>query len=64
MYLKSYCLMTCLMTISLTKPSFLRRLGLAASSVQAIIRSLLSSVLDTGIIVEVKTRKPVFTHPG
>jgi hypothetical protein len=41
---------------------FLRRLILAESSVPAIIHFLRSSVLDTGIIVEVKTRRPVFTR--
>jgi len=63
MYLKSHCLMTCLMTKSPTKLFFSRRLILAESSVQAIIPFLRSSALDTGIMVEVKTRRPVFTRP-
>jgi hypothetical protein len=39
---------------------FLRSLSLAAFSARAITHFLLSSVLDTGIVVEVKTRKLVF----
>ena len=62
MYLKSYCLIPFLMTKSPAKPFFSRRLGLAESSVRAIIRFLLSSDLGTGIIAEDKTRKPVSTH--
>jgi len=41
---------------------FSRRLILAESSVRAIIHFLLSSALATGIIVEVETRRPVFTR--
>jgi hypothetical protein len=39
----------------------LKRLSLAVSSAGAITHFLLSSVLDTGIFVEVKIRKLVFT---
>jgi hypothetical protein len=45
-----------------TKLFFSRRLILAESSAKAIIRFLRSSALGTGIIVGVKTRRPVFTH--
>ena len=38
----------------------LKRLSLAAFSARAITHFLLSSVLDTGIFVEVKTRKLLF----
>jgi hypothetical protein len=41
---------------------FLRRLIFAGFSVQAIIPFLRSSALDTGIIVEVETRRPAFTR--
>jgi hypothetical protein len=41
---------------------FSRRLTRAESSAQATIRLLLLNALVTGITVEGKTRKPVFTH--
>ena len=61
MYLKSYCLMTSLMTKFPTKLFFLRRLILAESSVQAIIRFLRLSASGIGIIAGVKTRELEFT---
>jgi len=57
MYLKSCCLNTSLMTNFPMKQFFSKRSYLVESSVQATIRFQLSNVLDTGIFVEVKTRK-------
>jgi len=60
MHLKLHCLMTFLMTKIPTKLFFLRRLTLAESSAQVIIRSQLLSASDVGIMAEVKTREPGF----
>src|SRR3989339_43195 len=62
MSLKSHCLKTCPMTAFPTKLFFSRRLILAESSVQTIIRFLLSSALATGIIAEVEARRPIFNQ--
>jgi len=62
MYLTLCCPMICSMTAPLTKQFFSWRLIRVESIAPAIIRSQLSSGLDTGIMPEVKTRKLVFTR--
>ena len=62
MYLRSYCLQICLMMKSPRKLFSSKRSNPVELSVQAIIPFLRSNALDTGITVEVKTRKQGFIH--
>lgn len=61
MYLKSYCLTIWLTMKFPMKLFYLKRFIPVEFSAQVIIHFQLSSVLDTGIIPEVKTKKPEFT---